>query len=386
MSTACLVIGSIGFSMALGEGLLRLIPGLLPLELRQQFQDGPAHYGPGHPYIGGLARPYSHDVISGRDFSAPFRTDGYGFRNPWPWPEQADIVVVGDSFVFGYGVADTEAWPALLAQALPQTSVINLGLIGAGPQQYLRIYETFGIPLRPKVIVVGLLLINDFWDTAMFDKWVSTHTREHYLLWRSSRSRHYRSTLWHPVASIRNVLLQYSYIYNLARNTYRTWRKGGVIHLEQTDGARLQLVPGMVKNAASMGQPARREFQLVLQALVALQTLAHQQGASVLVVMQPAKEEVYLPLLSKPVADLGAPVRLALDAHGIEYLDLTAAFTQCARTGRPLFFEVDGHINKQGHRLIAYEVLAHLSKQATVYRLLSAASSSQSMPLQCNAP
>jgi hypothetical protein len=377
----CLVIGSIGFSIALGEGLLRLIPALLPLELRQQLQSDPEEYGPGHPYIGGLERPHSHDIISGRDFSAAFHTDGYGFRNSWPWPEQADIVVVGDSFVFGYGVADMEAWPALLAHALPQARIINLGLIGASPQQYLRVFETFGKALQPKVIVVGLLLINDFWDAAMFDRWVNALTREHYLIWRSRR---YRFSLSQPLASIKSALLRYSYVYNLARHTYRAWREGGAIRLELPDGGRLQLVPSLVEHAANRGQPGRREFQLVLQALVDLQALAHQQDASVLVVIQPAKEEVYLPLLSRPVADLSAPVRLALDAHGIAYLDLTAAFRQCARAGKRLFFEVDGHVNTQGHRLIAQEVLAHLSNNAPVYTPPSVPSPSDRVQLQCH--
>jgi hypothetical protein len=145
-------------------------------------------------------------------------------------------------------------------------------------------------------------------------------------------------------------------------------------------------VPGLVENAATMGQPARREFQLVLQALVALQALAHQQGASVLVVIQPPKETVYLPLLNKPVTDLSAPVRLALAAQGIAYLDVTAAFQQCARAGKRLFFEVDGHINTQGHRLLAQEVLAHLRQNAAVYTLPYATTSSHSPQLQCNTP
>jgi hypothetical protein len=226
-------------------------------------------------------------------------------------------------------------------------------------------------------------LINDFWDAAMFNRWVKAHTREHYLVWRS---QHYRFTLSHPLASIKNVLLRYSYVYNLVRNAYRAWGEDGALHLELTDGARLQLVPSLVEDAASMGQPARREFQLVLQALVDLQTLARQQGASVLVVFQPAKEEVYLPLLNRPVADLSAPMRMALDARGIEYLDVTATFKQCAEAGERLFFEVDGHINTQGHRLMAREVLAHLSKNATVYTLPYAAAAPHSMQLQCTAP
>jgi lysophospholipase L1-like esterase len=290
------------------------------------------------------------------------------------------MVVVGDSFVFGYGVADAEAWPALLAQALPQARVINLGLSGASPQQYLRVYETFGTSLRPRVIVVGLLLLNDFSDAAVFDKWVRAHTTEHYLLWRNHR---YHLTLSRPVVSLKSVLRRYSYVYNLGRNTYRAWGRDSPISLELADGGRLQLVPSFLTKVANMGQPQRREFQLVLQALVDLQALAHQQGASVLVVFQPTKEEVYLPLLGKPVANLSAPLRVALDTHGIAYLDLTAAFGQCARAGKRLFFEVDAHANEQGHRLIAQEVLAHLSKHATVYPLPYATSSSRGTRLQC---
>jgi hypothetical protein len=381
LSTACLVIGSIGVSMALGEGLLRLIPGLLPYELRQQLQRTLEYYGPSHPYIGELAKANNTGVINGRDFSAAFHTDGYGFRNAWPWPEQADIVTLGDSFVFGYGVEDTEAWPVLLAQALPQARLINLGLIGSGPQQYLRVYETFGTSLQPKVIVVGLLLINDLRDAARFDQWVSSHTTEPYLLWQNHR---YHFTLSRPVMGIKSVLRQYSYVYNLARNAYRAWGRNNAISVELTDGGRLQLAPSVLQNAANMGQPERREFQLVLQALVDLQALARQQGASVLAVFQPSKEEVYLPLLGKPVADLSAPLRAALDTSGIVYLDLTAAFRQCAKAGKRLFFTVDGHANKQGQSLIAQEVLAHLRKNATVYPLPYAALSSYNIQIKCN--
>ena len=381
LRTICLVMGSIWFALLLGEGLLRLMPWLLSVELQQQLQGDLSDVGPRHPYIGGLAKPYDHDTIVGRDFSAPYHTDGNGFRNAWPWPEQADIVVVGDSFVFGYGVQDTEAWPALLSQALPQARVINLGFIGTGPQQYLRIYETFGTPLHPKVIVVGLLLINDFWDAATFEKWVNAHTTEHYIAWRSRRNRF---TLRHPILSINNLLLRYSYIYNLGYSAYKAKSKGGTVRLELADGGKLQLVPSLLEYATSLGQPDRREFRLVLKALVDFQALARQQGAHLLVVFQPSKEEVYLPFLETTVADLSAPLRAALDANGIAYLDLTATFRQCARAGKRLFFEVDGHPNTQGLQLIAQDVLAYLSKHAAVYTVPSAASSASSTQMQCN--
>jgi hypothetical protein len=146
------------------EGLLRATAGLLPAEIRNVMQATPGGFGVSHPYIGHLHKPNASIALAGRDFAVLHHTDARGVRNRWPWPERADIVVVGDSLVFGYGVADHEAWPARLASAIPGAQIVNLGLIGAGPQQYLRVFETFGLPLRPRLVVVGLFPQNDFWD------------------------------------------------------------------------------------------------------------------------------------------------------------------------------------------------------------------------------
>src|SRR5262249_43101230 len=140
LSSFLLFAGSIVFALVLAEGILRLFPGLLSVELQQIVQADPDNYGVAHPYIGSLHRPNNTFIIAGRAFHAVNHTDGYGFRNAWPWPEKAEIVVVGDSVTFGYGVEDDQAWPALVAKALPHNRLVNLGLIGAGTQQYLRVY------------------------------------------------------------------------------------------------------------------------------------------------------------------------------------------------------------------------------------------------------
>ncbi len=80
---------------------------------------------------------------------------------------RADLVVVGDSMAFGYGVDDEQAWPRLLAEALP-AEVINLGMIGAAPQQYLRVLEAFGLGLGPKLVLFMLFPGNDLVDGRAF--------------------------------------------------------------------------------------------------------------------------------------------------------------------------------------------------------------------------
>jgi lysophospholipase L1-like esterase len=320
-----------------------------------------------HPYIGYLARPNSSGIIRGRDFKAVYHIDSHGFRNSWPWPDKAEIVVVGDSVVFGYGVEDMEAWPALLALAMPQNRVVNLGLIGASPQQYSRVYEVFGKPLQPKVALVGMLLANDFWDAMIFDRWLASKAPGNYLTWR--KEGRFRLGQGDHNTAIKAVLREHSYVYNLVHNVYKTWRLGRVTTLKLAEEGRLQLVPSLLGSSTARGQPDRPEFQLVLKALVGLHALASQQGARVLVVFQPSKEQVYLPLLGELAPDPSAPLRAALHATGIDYLDLTAAFRQHARAGKRLFFEGDGHPNKQGYQLIAQEVLGHLTKNAVVYGL-----------------
>lgn len=161
-------------TLALVELLLRLVPGLTAGVFTQEPRRRPASFGIAHPYIGHLHTPYSHIMIEGKGFRAVHDTDGHGFRNswPWPWPERAEVVVVGDSLTFGYGVAASEAWPSVLAAALPGTRVINLGLIGASTPQYLRTYEVFGAPLRPRVVLIGVFAQNDFWDAGLYDQWL----------------------------------------------------------------------------------------------------------------------------------------------------------------------------------------------------------------------
>ena len=86
LSSPLLFAASIVFAMALAEGTLRLFPDLLSVELQQIVQADPDNYGVTNPYIGYLHRPNNALVIAGRDFRAVSHTDGYGFRNAWPWP------------------------------------------------------------------------------------------------------------------------------------------------------------------------------------------------------------------------------------------------------------------------------------------------------------
>jgi lysophospholipase L1-like esterase len=352
---------------------LRLAPGVLGPELRALLAPDREQYGVAHADIGYLPRPHGHVVISGKDFQAIHAVDAKGFRNIDPWPDRADIVVVGDSLTFGYGVRREQAWPTILARAQAGVRLVNLALVGAGPQQYLRVYESFGLALRPKLLVVGVFVRNDFWDAETFDLWLKSGYGGNFMRWRDQGRPDAHPLNWSdPEQILRAVfsrhvypLLRASRVYNLARALQT---QGTPTFFHFAGGSRVRLVPKDLWDAASLADNSRA-FRLALDAFQAIQSSAEKQGTHVLMVLQPSKEEVYLPLVQTGVPDPTATLREEFERRGIEYLDLVAAFRQRAAAGEQLFFENDGHPNPTGYALTAELVLAHLTASAAKYGL-----------------
>jgi lysophospholipase L1-like esterase len=389
LSSLALLASGIFFAMALAEGILRLVPGLLAVELQQIIQLDPDNFGVAHPYIGYLHTPNNTFTIAGRDFQAVNHTDAYGFRNAWPWPEKADIVTVGDSVVFGYGVEDDQAWPALMAKALPHNHLINLALIGAGPQQYLRVYETFGTKLYPKLLLVGFLARNDFWDDYMFDEWLKSGAGANYMVWRDfGRPKSTSLSLEQPISNLIKSLLwrghllaSKSRLYKLLIYALKYFKGGGFSKpriFRASDGTQLQLDLEDFKDQTGIGRPGNRAFDLVVQALQRLDSITQANGTQILVILQPSKEEVYLPLMGETSVDTDPerPLRAMLKKLGIPYLDLLPAFRERAAKGEVLFFETDGHPNSRGHALIAKLIFDNLKNNAKISNLDGLAESS----------
>jgi len=377
-----ILVVSGSFLLALGvmEGVLRLFSGWLPVEVQQIISANPRNYGVAHPYIGHLQTPNNALVLSGKDYRAVHHTDGYGFRNKWPWPKSAQIVALGDSVTFGQGVEDEEAWPAIVARSFPESQLINLGLIGGGPQQYLRIYETFGQQLHPRVVLVGLFMGNDFWDAEMFDRWVKSGAGGSYMVWRDfGRPYSVSLSLQQPVKNLESAVLwraqliaRKSHLFNLvlySLGDFTKWSPAGGKTFHTPGGTQLELAPGVLANNTKKAHPGDEVFRIVLETLQRIQKLAHQNGATAVVVLQRSKEEVYLPLLGEPLPDAAAPLRAEFEKRDIAYLDLLPEFRRRAAAGEVLFFETDGHPNSRGYALIGEIVTSYLKEHAKEYGL-----------------
>ena len=340
-----------------GNSALRLHWRELREDLREQGMTVP------DPYLGFRYRPDLTAQVATSQLEFTFRTDEKGFRNPSPWPEHADIVVVGNSMAFGYGVDDEQVWVRLVENELPESKIINLGLIGAGPEQYLRVLEEFGLDLDPKLVLFMLFPGNDLNDAKDFRTWLETRTSVPYKEWQITNGRP------NEPGSLRRTL-EGSYLFAFVRSLRSSLASPVVATtIEFQGGGRLQLVPQGPYAEAEMAHPGHPVFELAMATIEKARVASAQHGSEFMVLLMPTKEEVYLPLQDEAAPPLVEVFRKALRDREISMLDLTPGFRAEARSAPPLFFEVDGHPNEEGYRLIARLVTEHLRKEAQTYGL-----------------
>lgn len=85
-------------------------------------------------------------------------TNSWGCRGPEPDPAaRLRVLVIGDSFMQGILIGDRDTPPARLAAALgPGATVLNAGVYGYGPEQYLASIEEFTPRFQPHIVIIGL--------------------------------------------------------------------------------------------------------------------------------------------------------------------------------------------------------------------------------------
>ena len=96
-------------------------------------------------------------------------TDAAGIRGSSAWPDDRHtrLLILGDSFAFGEGVDLTDRFDTILQERIPNLAVVNLGVMGYGPDQQLIRARRWAPQLRRGD---ALLLLtyhgNDFHDLA----------------------------------------------------------------------------------------------------------------------------------------------------------------------------------------------------------------------------
>jgi lysophospholipase L1-like esterase len=103
-------------------------------------------------------------------FDISVRTNSHGFRGPERSFEKSSdikrVVVLGDSFVWGFGVEEKDTFAHLLEEHFAGSiEVINLGVSGYSTDQELLLYKNFGWKFKPDLVIV-VVAENDVSDNS----------------------------------------------------------------------------------------------------------------------------------------------------------------------------------------------------------------------------
>lgn len=302
-----------------------------------------------------------------REFAFRFSTNAQGLRmdydlsDPKP-PASRRILVVGDSFTFGYGVQQDETFSAelqkLLDPGLRRIEVINAGFAGGFTMdtEYLFTREV-GAKWRPDLVLVGVGLSNDLDDLGT-TTWKSSDgqlasvgkVNEYVPLWikKSGLVNLFVKGLWPQVQSLmaRPGTLKeqkHNSICSLPEEPYRA---------QPSKPRGLSAPPSLDLSAGNWSETERADW--------IVKAWAHDAEAKhyrLKLLFIPDREEVQGTFSDGTIRRLQfvrSVFSRAAASAGLEILDPAADMRQrWCQTNEPFYFDVDGHWNANGHRFIA---------------------------------
>jgi len=335
--------------------------------------------------------------------------DSWGFRNE-SVPQEAEVVVLGDSQTYGTGVNPKEAWPRQV-ESKSGIKVYNMAFPGWGPVESL-ILQSEIERLSPAVIVQAFYFGND-----LYDSYESVYENHQYselqssdpeasekiaeaeavdpLALKISRLFHGKPKTASLADSIRGVLSNHSRLYGLARATLRTYenRQGPtgwatqkrkarempeLFQVFESGNLRTVFTPAYRLAGLDQGDPRIREgLRVSLEAISRIAERAGSRQISFMVLLIPTKEFAFGSAVGSPTADLPdvyadllenerqalEMTKSYLSARSIHFIEGAPIFQACIQEGIQLYRESnDGHPNPLGHEALANLVIPEILK------------------------
>jgi lysophospholipase L1-like esterase len=308
-----------------------------------------------------------------REFRTPISINSLGYRDDEFEADKsarARVLVIGDSFTFGYGCAADEAYPNVIEARLNEAmgpgsvEVINAGFAACNyPDTYYLYLKERGLDLDPDLILVGLFVGNDF-DHGLAGEHAWPSVDEEGLPLR-----------------IENTLFRVDDGYWVSRRPILRYRLPLVrnSHLAQVLISALKRArpsaPVMLFNQWMY----RREYadrtleavEKVENLLAATADLARARGVPIVFLIIPTREQIHperYGFESHPFmvdCDLEKPQRVVgriLEDRGLSAFDLLPAVREASEEAS-LYYDLDQHWNSRGQRVAGEAIAAFLLDQ-----------------------
>ncbi len=206
----------------------------------------------GMPETANLLFPaYSSAHHQSNEFDVTVRINNLGFRGEHTaiTKTKKRVVVLGDSFTFGWGVALHETWIQLLQNRYPDIEFINLGQGGTHPGDYVQTARKVISLLQPDLVIVGILQGNDL----------------HQLMRIIAHERGERGAQLPPIHQENTTGFDWkNYVQRLFPNFTKSWPpvvEIGERWLAESDAIRKAMLPPETKRYAALDASIRAAFE-----------------------------------------------------------------------------------------------------------------------------
>jgi hypothetical protein len=287
-------------------------------------------------------------------------TDTFGARNPETW-KQVDVVLLGDSMIYGHGLEEEQTSAHFLRQELGR-SVSNLGQPGDGPVQYLAKLQNFAVPLHPKVAFV-FLFQNDLEDilasrsTAEIARFIETG--------EGSEARSVpRTQLLNPDLQ-RSSFLSWKHL----KHSFLTWRTVSFLlekHVRESvrnlAGPDPPTSPPDAEEASVPPLTVREKIaaEYLRAAAKRMQRIARESNIRLVFVFLPA----CFPNTSRSDRIMRSQARSSAEETGALFLDLLPTLSRGGFRALPgMYLPHDGHLTEQGNRRVAAALAAFVRER-----------------------
>ena len=342
-----------------------------------------------------LDRNFHHVMIpnttcrfKAEEWDTTYKINGLGLRDEEisPQKNRFRILLLGDSFAQGYGVAQEETFGEVLESQGANLEVINSGVFGYSPLiEYLYLKKR-GLAFKPDLVILEFSLTDFFEDRLRFgelklsypdksDEEIKKLIREGNIEfdWNriSSQGRAVNVTkLQELVFKIKQSLKKNFRIYKIVADLWekRDEVQQDVIYQGNIDRDILALVRGDKindKNWEKLWELPIEHVQLVKKELdragIPLVVVAIPDAFEVSIREWPGRKSLEIPSdFLDPRGDWQDELSKRLTEFNIPLVNLISDFRQS--NTYPLYFDSDGHFRQSGHRLAASVILRELVK------------------------
>jgi lysophospholipase L1-like esterase len=325
-------------------------------------------------YLPDTLKPNSKDTHIGLygDFNVTIEVNSYGLRD-YERPIARNIsriLAVGDSMTFGYGVEMNETYPKYLERMTNKNSikyqVFNAGgTSGDSPGTYYLYLKNYAIQkFNPNILIVGFYY-NDISDPKRYEILqdknglpIKIRSTYHYID-DNGRIRITKSTLPILKYEIGNKI----YGFLLTKSHFFSFIKKVVTNI-------FFVVFRDRFYDINSSSDIENYWDLNKRMLLAINNLATRNNAKLIIIIIPERKQVndklwkqYSRIIGEEKLDRTKPNSIIKEfgaKNNITIIDMYSIFHDKNKEMSLLYLKIDGHINPEGHKVIAEEVYKYI--------------------------